>query len=228
MGYPIRVGAIAAVLLFTACHTRSRSVPPEENIAVSPAAEGAFGRRLAPAELAERKKQLPRFVFHVTQEEGTEPPFRNAYWNNHAAGIYVDVVSGEPLFSSQQKYESGTGWPSFWEPLEKANIRTRDDSTLGMSRVEVHSRVGGSHLGHVFEDGPPPTGLRYCMDSASLRFIPAERLSAEGYGAYAYLFPELKAQAAPAAAKPQPATPATPAAPAPAAPASAPASTAAK
>lgn len=198
-----RVGVMASALLFVACHSRDRSRPAEDNTPVPPAAEGAFSRRIPAAELAERKKQLPRFVFHVTQEEGTEPPFRNAYWNNHEPGIYVDVVSGEPLFSSQQKFESGTGWPSFWAPLEKANIKTRDDSTLGMSRVEVHSRVGGSHLGHVFDDGPPPTGLRYCMDSASLRFIPAERLTEEGYGAYAGLFPGVKA--APAAPKPQPA-----------------------
>lgn len=198
----IRVGATASLLLFVACHSRDRSRPPEDSTPVPPAAEGAFARRISAAELAERKKQLPSFVFHVTQEEGTEPPFRNAYWNNHSPGIYVDVVSGEPLFSSQQKFESGTGWPSFWAPLEKANIKTRDDSTLGMSRVEVHSRIAGSHLGHVFEDGPPPTGLRYCMDSASLRFVPAERLVEEGYGAYAGLFPEVKA--APPPEKPQP------------------------
>lgn len=203
---PIRVGAMASLLLLAACpSSRNRSHPPEDNTPVPPAAEGAFARRIPAAELAARKKQLPPFVFHVTQEEGTEPPFRNAYWNNHAPGIYVDIVSGEPLFSSQQKFESGTGWPSFWAPLEKANIKTRDDSTLGMSRVEVHSRIAGSHLGHVFEDGPAPTGLRYCMDSASLRFVPAERLTEEGYGAYAGLFPEVKAAPAPAPEKPQPA-----------------------
>lgn len=213
MRTPIQLGVVAAFLVpvlsvgLCACHSRTRSHPPEDDVGVPPAAEGAFGRRIAAAELAERKKQLPRFVYHVTQEEGTEPPFHNAYWNNHSPGIYVDVVSGEPLFSSQQKYESGTGWPSFWQPLEKANIKTRDDSTLGMSRVEVHSRIAGSHLGHVFEDGPPPTGLRYCMDSASLRFVAAENLTAEGYATYASLFPEIKQvpvaeKQAPAAEKP--------------------------
>jgi peptide methionine sulfoxide reductase msrA/msrB len=134
------------------------------------------------------RARLTQEQYQVTQHEGTEPPFRNEYWNNHEAGIYVDVVSGEPLFSSLDKYDSGTGWPSFSKPLEADNVRTREDGKLFMRRVEVRSTHGDSHLGHVFEDGPQPTGLRYCMNSASLRFIPVDRLEAEGYGQYKKLF----------------------------------------
>jgi methionine-R-sulfoxide reductase len=124
----------------------------------------------------------------VTQHEGTEPPFRNEYWDNHEAGIYVDVVTGEPLFSSLDKYDSGTGWPSFTKPLEAANVTTKADHRLEMVRTEVRSAHGGSHLGHVFDDGPQPTGQRYCMNSAAMRFIPAAKLGAEGYGEYLKLF----------------------------------------
>lgn len=134
------------------------------------------------------KKHLSRLAYNVTQEEGTEPAFHNAYWDNHEAGIYVDVVSGEPLFSSLDKFDSGTGWPSFTRPLVDEYVVQRGDDSLGMSRTEVRSKFAGSHLGHVFDDGPAPTGRRYCIDSAALRFIPADSLEAEGYGAFAPLF----------------------------------------
>ena len=146
----------------------------------------------AKAPTDELKKKLTPEQYYVTQKCGTEPPFRNEYWDNHRAGIYVDVVSGEPLFSSLDKFDSGTGWPSFTKPISKEHVTEKSDRKLWMERTEVRSGKSDSHLGHVFDDGPAPTGQRYCINSAALRFIPVEKLKEEGYEQYLPLFEKKK------------------------------------
>lgn len=142
----------------------------------------------AMATKSDLKDRLTKMQYYVTQKDGTEPPYANTYWNNKEPGLYVDVVDGTPLFASTAKYESGTGWPSFFEPVNEDAVTTKEDKSLFMTRTEVRSASSDSHLGHVFDDGPAPTGQRYCMNSAAFRFIPADQLEAEGYGEYASLF----------------------------------------
>ncbi len=147
-----------------------------------------YSKTFAKPSQTELRSTLTPQQFAVTQESATEPPFRNLYWDHHAEGIYVDIVSGEPLFSSLDKFDSGCGWPSFTRPLDHASVTDHEDHSYGMDRIEVRSRLADSHLGHVFNDGPLPTGLRYCINSASIRFVPKERLEAEGYGEWVGLF----------------------------------------
>ncbi len=185
------LGLFAALVLLSGCRhsEQSASVAVAASVvAEAPSAASAPPRLYTKPPADVIKRRLTPLEYEVTQHAATEPPFQNRFWDNHDAGLYVDVVTGEPLFSSRDKFDSGTGWPSFSQPVAGADPVTHEDETLGMTRTEVRSRVGDSHLGHLFKDGPAPTGLRYCMNSAALRFIPVKDLAQQGYASYAPLF----------------------------------------
>lgn len=192
--FPPLLPVVTVLLLFSLCgtspsgnggfHAMSDPIDPKGNACVRPV-DGKGPACGLPTDDAELRRILTPEQYRVMKLNGTERPFANAYWDNHDSGIYVDALSGDPLFSSRDKFDSGTGWPSFTQPIEKGSVTVHEDMSLGMRRVEVRSARSDSHLGHVFDDGPEPAGLRYCINSASLRFVPAAELSAKGYGRYA-------------------------------------------